>query len=432
MHLRLVFGALIALGIITLAPYASAHGAFPAVRQLAADPSDPSRIFARATHGVLSSDDHGQSWRWVCTTAAGYGSTEQPALAVSGSGSLLLGAFDGLLTSPDRSCTWAPNPSLSRTVTGLAVDAKDPNRVVVLMSSSASSGGFDSELWQSSNAGASYQSVPGPLDATTLFTGVGIAASDPTRIYLSGLQGSKNVVFASDDSGATWAPAVVVPVTPGSTSEIAGVHPNDPDRVYVRAGHAKTQSSEGALLVSHDGAKTFTEVMKHQAPLLGFALSPDGDRVFVGYGDPHGGVTLDQAALGLYSADSDQNVFSRVHPGPVACVTFVGPELWACTSQADHGFEIGRSDDGGVSFTPVMKLSDLAGPLECPAASTVAMTCSAEDWKDVCIDTGKCGDSAPLDDDSGCGCRSASGTSSAGLVASLVVAALALGRRRLR
>ena len=432
MHLASAFATLVASSVLAIAPGASAHGAFPAARQLAVDPNDSNRIFARATYGVLSSDDHGQSWRWVCTKAAGYGSTEQPALAVSGSGALLLGTFDGLLTSPDHSCSWAPTPSLARTVTGLAVDAKNPKRIVVLISTSASKGGFDSELWQSSNAGASYDEVAGSLDATTLFTGVGIAASDPARIYLSGLQGSKNVVFRSHDSGTSWEPAVVLAVTPGSTTEIVGVHPEDADRVYVRAGHAKTQSSEGALLVSDDGAKTFSEALKRQAPLLGFALSPDGSRVFVSYGDPRGGVSLDEAALGLYSAKSDENVFSRVYPGPVACVSFVGPELWACTSQAEHGFEIGRSEDAGASFAPVMKLSGLSGPLGCPEASSVGTTCSPADWVHVCVDTGKCHDAAPPGDRAGCGCRSASGTGGSWLGIALVVAALGRHRPRLR
>ena len=52
-----------ALAIVALAPAAAAHGAYPAVRQIVADPTDDSRLFARATYGLLTSTDRGKSWR---------------------------------------------------------------------------------------------------------------------------------------------------------------------------------------------------------------------------------------------------------------------------------------------------------------------------------------------------------------------------------
>lgn len=419
-----------AAAIVALAPAARAHGAYPAVRQIVADPKDDSRLFARATYGLLTSTDHGKRWRWACSAAAGYGPTENPILAVGASGAPLMGTFDGLLASPDGACTWSkPTPALDRTVTGLAVSG---DRVVVVMSTGGAGGAFASELWVSNDGGTSFGALGAPLDPSTLFTSVGVSASDPARLYLTGSQGAKAVLFRSTTTGAAWDPAVALPTSPGAAAEVAAVHPKAPDVLYLRAGFAKTSGSEGAVLASKDGGETFTEVLKQEAPLLGFTLSPDGQRAFAAFGDPRGGVALDGAALGLYSAKTSDDAFSKVRGRSTACVSYVGSELWACTSQTGDGFEIGRSTDGGATFEKVMELSGLSGPLDCPAASTVGTTCTAEDRDDLCKDTGNCPPPETDADDGGCGCRSASGSGRAGLSLGGLFAALLLARRRPR
>lgn len=430
-HLSLALGALCATSP------AHAHGAFPAARQIVADPSDASRIWVRATHGVLTSSDAGTTWRWLCTKAAGYGGTEEPTLAVTGDGTALMGAFDGLLASSDHGCGWAiPSPSLERTVAGVAVDPKNPSRVVVLTSEGGAGGTFASELWQSLDAGATFQSLAKNLDPGTLYLSVGISPSDPTRLYLTGLPGSggaKSVVLRSSSSGQSWEAPVELATSAGATAQIAGVHPTNPDVVYVRANLVTASASEGALLASSDGAQSFGEVLKKAAPLMGFTLSPDGSQAFAAYGNPRGGVVVDTAALGLYRASSADNAFTRVREGPVACASFVAGELWACTSQFDDGFELGRSSDQGQSFSAVMALAELGGPLECPAGSTVATTCTATDWDDVCRDIGKCGAQSgdgDAGDDGGCGCRSAAGRGGGGLAWLALLALAALRRRR--
>jgi hypothetical protein len=419
-----------ALAIVALAPAAWAHGAYPAVRQIVADPNDDSRLFARATYGLLTSTDHGKSWRWACSAAAGYGPTESPLLAVGASGAPLMGTFDGLLASADGACTWSkPSTALDRTVTGIAVGA---SRVWALTSTSGAAGAFESELWLSSNGGTSFEKLGAALDDKTLFTDVGVSASDPTRLYLTGSQGAKAVFFRSVTEGKTWEPPVELPTTPGATAQLAAVHPTQPDVVYVRAGFAQTSGSEGVVLASKDGGATFTEALRQKTPLLGFTLSPDGQRAFAAFGDPHAGVALDAAGLGLFSAKTSDDVFGKVRSQPTACVSYVGAELWACTSQADDGFEIGRSADGGASFVKVMELSGLSGPLDCGPSSTVGTTCTAEDRDDLCQDTGNCAEPEAATDDSGCGCRSATGSGHAGPGLAGLLAVLLLLRRRAR
>lgn len=440
MQHALHLSAALAAAWLLAAPAARAHGAFPKVLQAAADPSDPSRLWVRATHGVLTSTDAGKSWYWLCTAAAGYGPTEEPPLAVTKNGTVLLGTFNGLYASSDHGCGWAfPTGVLGSSVTGLAVDEKNPSRVVVLLSRGASGGKFESELWQSLDAGASWASVPTSLDPATLHLSVGISASDPARLYLTGLPGAgggKSVVLRSSDSGQSWESADL-PGAPGAAGQIVGVHPTNPDVLYVRANLTSSTPSEGALFASSDGAQSFSQVLKQAAPLMGFTLSPDGSEAFAAYGNPRGGVVVVEAELGLYSAKVADNAFARVLEGPVACASFIAGELWACTSQFDQGFELGRSSDGGKTFTPVMELAGITGPLECPAASTVGSVCSSTDfdWEDVCRDIGKCGfgtggqGNAGGEDGGGCGCRSTSRGAN-GSLGLLALAALGLGRRR--
>jgi len=431
--LHLSARAFLTLGLLTVAPAAGAHGAFPAVRQLVADPSDANRLWARAAHGVLTSDDQGATWRWLCTAAAGYGGTEEPTLALTGNGTALMAAFHGLLASSDHGCGWAlPDALLVGSAPGVAVDAKNADRVLVLISGGAGGGAFESSLWQSLDAGATWKALSPSLDTSTLFTGVGLSSSDASRLYLTGSKGGKSVVVRSDDAGKTW--QAPLELATAGTAQVAAVHPTNPDVVYLRVGGWGTSGSEGAVLHSGDGAKSFSEVLRKSAPLMGLTLSPDGAKLFAAYGNPRGGVKLDEAALGLYSATTADHAFTRVHDTPVACATFVAGELWACTSQFDDGFEIGRSSDDGKTFAPVMELAALDGPLECAPSSTVGTTCTAAGWDDVCRDIGKCTDTTPAEessDDGGCGCRSARGRAG-GALAVLWLALLAALRRTRR
>jgi len=441
---RLTAALAAALTVLCVALDAGAHGAFPKVLQAVADPSDPNRIWARATHGMLRSSDAGKSWYWLCTQAAGYAQTDEPLMGVTASGALLMGTFGGLLVSADQGCGWAnPSVSLATSVTGLAVDEGNPSRVVVLLSTGASGGKFQSELWQSLDAGVTFQKVSS-LDPNTLYLSVGIASSDPARLYLTGLPGAgggKCVAFRSGDSGQTWASAEL-PAAPGSGGEIVGVHPSNPDVVFVRTKLTTSDATEGALLASSDGAESFAVVLKKAAPLMGFTLSPDGSSAFAAYGNPRGGVVVSEPDLGLYVAATSNNSFARVQAGPVACASFIAGELWACTSQFDHGFELGRSSDGGKSFTKVMELAGITGPVECPATSTVGTVCPTVErsWDDVCRDIGKCevhpggggNSSSSSTDDGSCGCRAGSGRGVAppGVLALLAILALGFRPRR--
>ena len=79
----------VALGALMLLAGAAAraNGRYPLADQLVIDPENPAHIVARATFGLLDSDDGGKNFRWVCETAIGYFGVEDPPIAVTAKGS---------------------------------------------------------------------------------------------------------------------------------------------------------------------------------------------------------------------------------------------------------------------------------------------------------------------------------------------------------
>src|SRR5262245_5014330 len=58
--------AFVALGLFLAPSNARANGRYPLAQQLLVDPSDPGHLLLRSTYGVLTSDDAGSTWSWLC------------------------------------------------------------------------------------------------------------------------------------------------------------------------------------------------------------------------------------------------------------------------------------------------------------------------------------------------------------------------------
>ncbi len=60
-------------------------------------PGDSSHLVLRATYGLLFSNDGGANWDWVCERAIGYSGNEDPTIAISGSGAVIVGTFAAMM-----------------------------------------------------------------------------------------------------------------------------------------------------------------------------------------------------------------------------------------------------------------------------------------------------------------------------------------------
>jgi hypothetical protein len=177
------------------------------------------------------------------------------------------------------------------------------------------------------------------------------------------------------------------------------------------------------------------EVFTGTGLLKGFALSPDGQTLLVG-GETDG----------VWRAAAADLQFEKVSEVGVQCLAWSEAGVYACAGEFKDGFTIGLSRDQGASFSPVMHLPCVRGPLSCAPDTEVGSACPAA-WPataDV-IDQDSCApgaggggssssstggaDPAGGADDGGCGCRAAPRASIAGAFA-LALPLAAMGARR--
>jgi MYXO-CTERM domain-containing protein len=180
--------------------------------------------------------------------------------------------------------------------------------------------------------------------------------------------------------------------------------------------------------------------------MLGFALSPDGKRAYVGLGDSRdlsGQRQVDPAALGIYEGAAPEFAFTRVFTGQIGCLAYHGTTLFACGAHDSTGFELAASTDDGRTFTSLLDFGQIRGALECAPGTPTAVNCVPA-WPAVCDPIGVCpaaatkdagaSDSTPSPSkraDSGCDVSPASGEATP-LILSLALVGAALGLARAR
>ncbi|MGK4005370.1 hypothetical protein WMF31_22265 [Sorangium sp. So ce1036] len=429
-----------------LAAPASANGRFPAAGLIAAHPGDPSRLLVRATYGVLTSRDGGASWHWICEPVVGFGGNEDPMLAFLADGTIVAGVFQGLSASRNGGCDWAfaGGDLADRYVVDLSADREDPSRAVLVVSSGLGAGRFLTQLWETADNAGAWTQAGGDLPEDFLALTVDAAPSDRDRVYVSGRFGAPMYAGAlqrTSDRGATWERLDI----PGSDDRhlpyIGAIDPADPDTLYVRLDGDPTD----AVLVSRDGGESFTTVFESQGDLLGFALSPDGDAVIVGGG-----------ADGIWRAPTSSLEFEKISDVGARCLTWTPAGIFACGEEFKDGFTVGKSSDGGATFSALLHLDGLCGPLECAPESGVASICQ-DLWgaTRATIGSQQCGGDggagtggegsgaggagpAPAPEAGGCGCKIGAAAAEAaaprgggvGWLALSAAAALAWARRR--
>jgi hypothetical protein len=376
--------ALIALSL-GLAVSARANGRIAAGNQIVVSPADPSLLVMETTFGLLISHDMGNSFGWVCESAIGYGAggVQDPSIGVTAK-VILAGLHEGLARSPDQGCSWSL--ALSDPVIDLVVRPDDPHTAFVLTSKYAGVGDagenrFETRVLLTHDDGASWVLQGVSIDPAVQVETIDVAPSDPNRIYIGGALRrttaeagieTLGVVLASTDGGASYVESLIPLTFPYETNQgvafLSAVDPKSPDRLYVRIRDV----SVDRLLVSDDGAATFRTVYQGAGNLLGFALSSDGSKVFVG--GPADGVAFASADR----TDSGGALqFVRQSKVRVSCLSWAGGVLYACMGEPAHPFnpQLGVSADDGVIFATKFPFGCVRGALECPA-DTVGGQCS--------------------------------------------------------
>jgi hypothetical protein len=464
--------------LLSSAP-AAANGRFPAANQIVFSPADPDLVVLRTSYGILPSRDDGKTWQYLCEETIGVGTSTlaDPAIGLTHNGSLLAGVALGLNVSPDVGCNWncIGGPLAGQLITDLAVRPDAPSSAVAITGSfvvQADSGQElnYSQVFETNDDGVSWAALGTPIDPGVLVTTVDVTKTDPNRLYVSGTRGYGSArtasLFVSTDKGQHWNE---VPFRPGQFDPaaedeifIGGVDPTNADRVYVRSSALATggQSRLTAVTLAADGTPTFSAGHVFDAgaaflgltgQMLGFALSPDGSKVYIGSQED-----------GLWVAETSDLAFKKTSSKGIQCLATRGNELWACSAAVD-GFVAGVSTDDGKTFTAKLPLiGALAGPIACsPNASQFACgqqanasqcgtyydafcqsyTCGFSEDASAPGDASQAGDASQVHpvhrvttsgSSSSCDLAVVGGGGAAGLGAGFALAGLALHRRRKR
>ncbi|MEO6420917.1 MAG: MYXO-CTERM sorting domain-containing protein [Polyangiaceae bacterium] len=402
------FASAVVLAFFASTP-ALANGRFPKANQLVVAPGAPDTLSLRTTFGILFSSDRGANWDWVCENAVGYppNTNEDPSIGITANKSVVVGLYEGISVSPDTGCAWKHiGGALDKEViVDIVVRPDDPHTIFGLTSTyvtadDAGAAIYNARLFGTTDDGTSWAPVGVPIDPSVLSETVEVAKSNPHRFYISAVKGAgataTGLLYVSDNDGATWTERQV-PLDPMNERApfIAAVDPTNADRVYVRTGGGSTSSR---LLVTDDAGMTFRAVYTGM-PMLGFALSPDGSKIFLGGAD------------GLFTANKTDLTFTKQSSIIVQCLATSGTTLYACSSESS-GFILGASEDDGATFVPKLHLSTVRGPLACP--STTEGSACVMDWPTLRDSLGAGGSDAgddagpvvvpPGDSGKGCGC----------------------------
>jgi hypothetical protein len=428
MNARSLFTAAVAASTLLAATAVFANGRFPRAQRLLEEPGHPERLTIAATYGLLLTDDRGKNWSYVCDPAF----TFQPMFAsdvvasLTVNGWLLVGVQNAITISRDRGCdftkTLEPTES-SSSVDDFAISADGKHLYALVTTFRNGTNVITMRL--SEDGGQTWQPIGTTLPAALAYT-LDVDPTDKNHLYVTGSSLSSDAMapalfLTSNDQGITWNVGTIPGTNLDSSPWIAAIHPRDGNKIFVRTDSWKIDASSStlagdALLYSEDGGKTWTELLRAGgsdpevpgAKMLGFALSPDGSTVLVGYGDiidPVRVVDPDGKWMGLYKSSSDgrysfgsgaPSMPQRLLDVPVTCLSWTDQGIYACLAPRFQGHRLAFSADPSLapaSFVTLMNSNEVQGAPRCCDGRAV----NACTWSTDCRALGACDAGAPID-----------------------------------
>ena len=348
---------------------ARANGAFPDELSIQFLASAPHRILLGANFGLIISEDDGATWRYACEPYVTTGSSAPLSsfnvsyYQVTADGAVLADSVN-LTRSGDVGCSWPSSggSAAGAMVTDIFADPTDPTFALAILSSMSGT-----SIVSSHDGGKTFGA---PLYSTAdLLTGIESSRSAPGVVYATAIvqtasAASHPVLIRSADFGAHWSAPTIIPAPNGTQPAILAVDPADSNTVYLRLSSGVSDS----IGITTDG-QNVQVVYTVSGSLTSFLRATDGT---------------------LYAGQLDGSLHVRA-PGATQFVKRTGPRLrclgqrpgtariYACADGFLDNFSVGTSDDGGKTFQPLMKFSEILGPLTC---APVPAACSAH-WQRI-------------------------------------------------
>lgn len=356
---------------------ARAHGGFWRAHRIhTLGDDDTVLVLQSQLRGLVATEDGGASWRWVCAEAYGRSSTNDARvgmLLTPGPHLLVAGLGSGLTVASLDLCLFEQVEDLAGHVVYDVARAKD--RVLALASGAVGETGR--RIFHAKLDALRFTMLGSPLP-------VGFAASDlyaseaePETLYVAGQVAGALVIARSDAAASEW--RLGQPVPHGSAlgwgGEILGAAGPGGNELYVLHDElewSELQPSGDALLVSEDGGESLRVLFRNEAPIRGFALSPDGQTLLV---SGLGGLYRAQRAEALRSGMA---AFERISGLPHYALHWTERGLYAGIdefgTEEGQDFGVGVSGDGGDTFQPMMSVCQITAR-DCVLTGAVGDQC---------------------------------------------------------
>jgi len=330
--------------------------------------SDASRTFVRTNRGlIVIGPDGARSPPALLCNDAWQASLVEIAPVLPTAESVLVGSFlGGLVLAEKDLCSFS--------TVGLVlgdrrlVDLKSAGGTYfALTSATATEPGV---LFASTDGGGTWNAR---ADILAFGTALISAPSDAELLYVSQQVETEDGAPAgelgfSEDAGQTFS---FQPIPIGEDEVrpfVVGVDPTDSRRVFVRTLAANGDMPE-RLLLSEDAGENFREVASMVGPLE-FAM--DGDHAYLAGRD------------GVLRSDDGGLTFTPLpgSPSHVGCLVARDEYLYVC-GNSELEFGVLRSSDAGTTFDWYLRFPDVTIPVSCPTGSSVGQSClfAFEDWK---------------------------------------------------
>ena len=371
----------VALAVLfAVAGDAHANGRAPGSRSIIFQRGNETHVIAGMTFGLILSDDNGETWRWMCEDAVGYGGIYDPFYAYTKSGAIFGTSFFGMKVMRDR-CEFGLTTLGDKFVSTLSLGAND-----ALFGGMVDLG--DGKLYRSVDDGATFPigTMPGLLN--DWWSTIEAAPSNPTRVYATGYrlksgQPKEFLLYRSINGGQTFTP---LPITDfvtreNSTLEIAGISKTNPDLVFARVT-LEDNSISDAIYRSTNGGLNWTRIFGKRGAVSFVARA-------------NGALVAGTQVRGSYvSIDNGNNWFELAGAPHINCLSenSLG-EVWACTQNfgvmgvPTDGFGIMKSTDL-LKWRGVMKFQELVGPAECAVGTVQKDKCDVTLWCGLCAQIG--------------------------------------------
>jgi hypothetical protein len=415
------------IALIVAVAVAHANGRAPASNAVRFRPGDTQAIYVGTTFGMLVSTD-GCQFYWLCEDNIGFGGAFDPAYAVTASGAILAGTFQGLRVSRDGGCSFTPVHS------ELYIDAValGPTGDVWIGTAEAGSGNL---LLHSSDDAASFAAAGG-LPGTMWFESIAVAPSNPMRIYVAAFQISSGTMpptahlFRSDDGGASWTELSLAGVQFASSPHlrIGAVDPHDPDTVFVISLGSNAVTGD-RVYRSNDAAVTLSDVLDTPHVTADLVIRANRDIVVA--------TPFDSSFV---SRDGGATFQPLVAAPQLACLGERDGVLYGCGSNYTADPQALTSSVDEATWHRVLRFELIAGPLDCPSGTFENDICDDQMWRTFSQQLGitpgntcAAGSDTSVDMPARDGQPSRGGCCDAGgrppVVASVVISILALRRR---